>query len=251
LVYSDESGRRIKMGNPGNVIRAAWLIFVIYWIVASFRVNQIREQEPRWRSLIRFAIAALVFLLLWNGGVRAGFLGRRFTPRLLWVANLGAAFTCAGIAFAIWSRYHIGQYWSRSVALKVGHALIRTGPYARIRHPIYTGILFALAGTAVAVGTYGALLAFVLLLTELTWKSMREEAPLAKEFGRHSTTIAAAPAFSFPAFPNPHRSPPLGEHLCICSAGVPPARFAFAVIEGVSRRSAIASKASPSLLCWL
>jgi protein-S-isoprenylcysteine O-methyltransferase Ste14 len=183
LVYSDESCRRIKMGNPGNVIRAAWLVFLIYWIVASFRVNEIREQEPRSRRLIRFAVTALVFLLLWNGGVRAGFLGRRFIPALHWVANLGAAFTCAGIAFAIWARYHIGQYWSRTVALKVGHALIRTGPYARIRHPIYTGIIFALGGTAVAVGTYGALLAFVLLLADLTWKSKREEVLLATEFG--------------------------------------------------------------------
>lgn len=188
------------MVNPGSVIRAAWLVFLLYWIAAGFRVNQIREGEHRARGLARLAVAALVFLLLWNGGVRTGLLGRRFVPTHLWLYDLAAALTCAGIGFAIWARYHIGRYWSRSVALKVGHALIGTGPYARIRHPIYTGILLALAGTALAVGTYGALLAFALLLAELTWKSKREEALLAREFGPAFDEHRHRTGFYFPRF---------------------------------------------------
>lgn len=188
------------MVNPGTVIRAAWLVFIVYWIVASFQVNQIREQEPRARRLMRFAVVALVFFLLWNGGVRTGFLGRRFLPERYWLYNLGAALTCADMAFAIWARYHIGEYWSRTVALKVDHELIRTGPYSRIRHPIYTGILFGLAGTALAIGTCGALLALVLFLADITWKSKREEALLAREFGPAFDDHRRRTGFYFPRF---------------------------------------------------
>jgi protein-S-isoprenylcysteine O-methyltransferase Ste14 len=87
------------------------------------------------------------------------------------------------VAFAIWARHHIGRFWSASVALKTGHELIRSGPYRRIRHPIYTGILLALAGTTLAVGRYRGIVAFAIILASLIRKSKQEEALLAGQFG--------------------------------------------------------------------
>jgi protein-S-isoprenylcysteine O-methyltransferase Ste14 len=78
---------------------------------------------------------------------------------------------------------HIGKYWSSTVALKSGHQLIRSGPYARIRHPIYTGIILAIAGTALAVGRYAAIVAVVIFLVGFWLKARKEEALLAGEFG--------------------------------------------------------------------
>jgi protein-S-isoprenylcysteine O-methyltransferase Ste14 len=186
------------MNDPGNLIRAAWLVFVLYWIFAGLSVNRIKSREPAGARLTRLAVIAATLLLLNANFGSSGFLGRRFIPFTRSMPWLGAILTVAGVAFAIWARFHIGRYWSGTVALKVGHELIRTGPYAHIRHPIYTGILVMLAGTALAIGRYAALLAFLLLLADLTWKSRREETLLAQEFGAAFEEHRSHTGFFFP-----------------------------------------------------
>lgn len=69
------------------------------------------------------------------------------------------------------------------MAIREDHQLIRSGPYARIRHPIYTGILAALAGSALVLGTFRGVAAFIFVLFALSYKARREEALLAREFG--------------------------------------------------------------------
>ena len=96
---------------------------------------------------------------------------------------LGALATAAGVAFAIWARRHIGRNWSGQITIRQEHELIRTGPYARIRHPIYTGLLLALLGTAIAIGEYRAIIAFAVIAIGFVVKAKREESLLTKEFG--------------------------------------------------------------------
>jgi protein-S-isoprenylcysteine O-methyltransferase Ste14 len=165
------------------LIDVPWIIFLVYWLIASLRVNKIERHEPPGEKFIRIVVSFAAFVLLYDGGLRFGILNRRFFPWRYWVFFVGAALVWAGVAFAIWARYHIGRYWSASVALKAGHELIRTGPYSRIRHPIYTGILLAVAGTALAVGKYRGIVAFAVILAGFVWKSKREEALLAGQFG--------------------------------------------------------------------
>ena len=168
----------------GNVIDAAWIAFGVYWLAAAFRLNRMKKREPAHERLLRFVVMATAFLLLYNGpGPRFGPLNRRFIPYASWVETTGAALACFGVAFAIWARYHIGRYWSSTVSIRAEHQLIRTGPYAHIRHPIYTGILLALAGTVLAIGRYRAIVALAILLIAFTWKARREEALLSTEFG--------------------------------------------------------------------
>jgi protein-S-isoprenylcysteine O-methyltransferase Ste14 len=167
----------------GYLVGLPWLIFVVYWLVASLSAKKIERHEPPGEKLLRIGVAVVAFYLLDSSDPRFGVLNRRFIPWSLSIFALGAALTWAGVAFAIWARYHIGRYWSASVALKAGHELIRTGPYARIRHPIYTGMLLAFAGTAIAVGRYRGILAFAIMLAGFIWKSKREEALLAGQFG--------------------------------------------------------------------
>lgn len=165
------------------LIDVPWIIFLAYWLLASLRVNKIERHEPSGEKLLRIAAALLAWFLLSSDDPRFGILNRRFLPWSYWIFELGAALTWAGVAFAIWARVHIGRYWSASVALKAGHELIRTGPYSRIRHPIYTGMLMAVAGTALAVGRYRGIAAFAIILAGFVWKSKREEALLAGQFG--------------------------------------------------------------------
>ena len=75
----------------------------------------------------------------------------------------GIILTIAGLGFSAWARRHLGRYWSSMVMVKVGHQLIRTGPYRIVRNPIYTGIFVAFLGAAVAIGE---LLAFAALLLD-------------------------------------------------------------------------------------
>jgi protein-S-isoprenylcysteine O-methyltransferase Ste14 len=91
------------------------------------------------------------------------------------VGWIGAALTVAGIAFATWARFHIGRNWSGFVTVKEGHTLVRTGPYALVRHPIYTGLLLAVLSTAIVHGAVKGLIGFALLLIEWKRKSLVEE----------------------------------------------------------------------------
>jgi protein-S-isoprenylcysteine O-methyltransferase Ste14 len=96
---------------------------------------------------------------------------------------LGAAITALGIGLAIWARYVLGQNWSAAVTLKHSHELVQRGPYAHIRHPIYSGVLLGLLGTALAVGEWGGLVAVAVLFLSWLLKARKEEALLATEFG--------------------------------------------------------------------
>ena len=87
-----------------------------------------------------------------------------------------------GIGFACWARLHLGANWSGDVQVKQGHALIRSGPYALVRHPIYTGMLLAVLGSALAVASPVGVLAFLLTLLSFLPKLKREGALMEGEF---------------------------------------------------------------------
>jgi protein-S-isoprenylcysteine O-methyltransferase Ste14 len=166
-----------------TAIELPWIVFLGYWFIASLRVNKIERREPRGELFARSLLMLVAFAFLYSADPRFGVLNARFVPPLFWVFATGAALAWIGVAFAIWARYHLGKYWSGTVALRAGHELIRTGPYARIRHPIYTGMLLALTGTALAIGGWRAVVAFAILLAGFVYKSRREEALLAGQFG--------------------------------------------------------------------
>jgi protein-S-isoprenylcysteine O-methyltransferase Ste14 len=88
-----------------------------------------------------------------------------------------------GIAFAIWARAHLGANWSAAVSIRADHELIRTGPYRRTRHPIYTGMIFGAIGTALVIGQMRGLLAVAIFIVAFYRKASKEERWLAQEFG--------------------------------------------------------------------
>ncbi len=128
------------------------------------------------------AFTAVGFVLFYTEDPRLGALDARFLPRWPVESWLGIALTAVGIALAVWARLHLGRNWSSEVTIREDHQLIRTGPYARLRHPIYTGILLALLGTAVAIGEYRAIAGFAVILVGFSLKARREESFLAEEF---------------------------------------------------------------------
>lgn len=169
--------------DPAYAIQLPWLIFVAYWLIAAMRVNRMERRESGANTLVRLLIMVPAYYLLFSSEPDLGPLNFRFAPDSDGLFLVGSALTWIGVAFAIWARYHLAQFWSASVSLREGHQLICTGPYARIRHPIYTGMLTAVLGSALAVGRYRALVAFGAVLAGFVWKSLREEKLLVSQFG--------------------------------------------------------------------
>ncbi len=119
----------------------------------------------------------LLFGRNWNG------LNMRLVPDTPAAWWLGLALTAAGVAISIWARVSLGANWSGVVTLKDDHELIRKGLYRWIRHPIYTGILLAMIGTAMIKGHLRGWLGFLVVWAAFYIKARREEGFLRQEFG--------------------------------------------------------------------
>ena len=150
------------------LIKIAWLVFLAYWAISAFRTT------ARRRESIGYAVglAVLGYVVLSSGHTNPDLFGNRIFPRSFVLSGLSVALTWSGIALAIWARWHLGQYWSGRIRLREDHKLIRTGPYARLRHPIYSGLDLAAIGTVLAIDRWQLLsmgciliLAFASLLT--------------------------------------------------------------------------------------
>jgi protein-S-isoprenylcysteine O-methyltransferase Ste14 len=160
-----------------------WLVFIAFWIAMARGGKAVAERESVYSRLSHYLPLAIGVYLLAAPHVPIAVLNDRFVPLTLWPVRLGAALTVAGVAFAIWARMWIAGNWSSDVTLKRDHELIVDGPYAFVRHPIYTGILLGLIGTALAVGEWRALLG-VAIAAGAYWRKLTiEESVMRRQFG--------------------------------------------------------------------
>jgi len=160
-----------------------WVVFLAYWLIASFKTRSTEKKEP---SASRYSVMLLMVLgyyCLFATGNPIRILHTRFIPLTEPVVILGGVLVWLGIGLAIWARFHLAENWSARVTIKVGHELIRTGPYSHLRHPIYSGLLLAGLGTAIAFGEVRGLLGVGFILTAFTIKAGKEEAMLRAQFG--------------------------------------------------------------------
>lgn len=91
--------------------------------------------------------------------------------------------TMAGVIFAIWARIALGTNWSGFVTVKQNHELIRSGPYALVRHPIYAGITVAVLGTAIFDGEMRGIVLIIATIPALLYKINLEEQFMTEQFG--------------------------------------------------------------------
>jgi protein-S-isoprenylcysteine O-methyltransferase Ste14 len=164
-------------------ISAPWLILLAYWAITAFRVRPTERAEPAASRLAILLAVVVAFSILFGPWLRDTALGHRFIPNTPLVEYLGIALVWIGVGIAIWARYHLGEYWSARITIKVGHKVIDTGPYAHVRHPIYSGVLLGLIGTALAVGKWRAVVAFFLILIVYIIKARTEEKLLTGQLG--------------------------------------------------------------------
>ena len=128
-----------------------WIVFFLYWQIKAANTKTTQRLEPAASRILRVFIFLIAIVLLSTTRIPLPLLYLQLWPVGLWPFWLGAAVTIAGLLFAIWAREHLGSNWSRSVTIKQGHELITSGPYAVVRHPIYTGILTGFLSMAIAI----------------------------------------------------------------------------------------------------
>ena len=168
-----------------NTVTSLWIVFCVYWGVSALSVKRTQQMEAAaWRFATAAMLVVAAFLIFSPRASSLGILSRRCVPESDWIRAAAIVFVAAGIALAIWARRHIGEFWSARVTLKVDHQLIQSGPYARVRHPIYSGILLAMIGTALFVGEWRAVIGVMLVFLAHWTKARREEELLASQFGQ-------------------------------------------------------------------
>ena len=168
--------------HPRVIFAVIWIGWIVSWLVAAFWSNRSEKLALTGDTLMYRAciVAGAILMTPWAS--------RRLSAVPLW--NVGyasayvlAALTLAGILFAWWARIHIGRLWSGSITRKEGHHVVDTGPYALVRHPIYTGLIAAIVASALAQATVVAFAGAALLTIGFWLKARAEERFLTAELG--------------------------------------------------------------------
>ena len=143
------------MGELKFAIGCAWGVFWIYWLVAASRSKE--SAEGGWRTRLTGVSAVGVFLI-------AGVLrDPRLAVHSVILAAIGALLFACGIALAVWARLHLGRNWGMPATQRAEPELVTSGPYRFVRHPIYTGLLTAMLGTALVNNVLGLIVVAVLV----------------------------------------------------------------------------------------
>jgi protein-S-isoprenylcysteine O-methyltransferase Ste14 len=178
-----------------QVIGLLWFAWAVYWMVSSIRIKAAVRRESTVSRLAHVVPLVVGGVLIGWRDMPWGALNLRLWPHSLLAYGIGLALLIAGLAFAVWARVHLGRNWSGSVTVKEGHELIRSGPYAYVRHPIYTGLITAVLGTAIISGTLRAALGLVIITVSLLRKLRTEEAFMRDTFpGEYQRYCAQVPA---------------------------------------------------------
>lgn len=175
---------RPSLADPAFAMLVLWAFWAITWFIAAIWSKR-ASARPGFASELGYrvltAIGAVIFFVL----------PQRVASSQLW-ATPGAVMwalvglEAAGFAFCWWARIHLGSLWSSTVTRKEGHRIVDTGPYAIVRHPIYTGIITALIATTLARGTSLAIVGAGLIILGLWMKARLEEQFLRRELGENA-----------------------------------------------------------------
>jgi protein-S-isoprenylcysteine O-methyltransferase Ste14 len=190
-----ERGNDMWMGMwPDLAIFIPWDIWIVSWMAASLWTARTIKRRGFSGQLPYRTLTFVGFVCLLAPAVRRsgsefqlvnwpGILGTRFWIPPLAVGWTMVALAAAGFLFAWWARIYLGRLWSGSITRKEDHNVVDTGPYAIVRHPIYTGIYTAAIATMVATGTLHAIIGAVLIIVGYWVKARTEERFLREELG--------------------------------------------------------------------
>ena len=162
-----------------HLTSGCWAIFIIFWLLAAMNVKRTTEQWSPATGLGYLLVSVVIFNLLFKTELMED---ARLVPHDGPVPLLAAVCGIAGLAITLWARVMLGRNWSGSITHKEDHELVERGPYRFVRHPIYTGMLLMVIGSALVRDTWDAAAAIVLFAAVHIWKLRQEEALMTRYF---------------------------------------------------------------------
>lgn len=166
-----------------------WIVcLALWWLSAILSKHSIQSQSSGSRVLqLAFGIAGVILLFNLLGASKSLWINAHVFPHTAPWAMAGSVLTLAGVLFAVWARTTLGRNWSARVTIKHNHELVVRGPYTFVRHPIYTGIITGLLGTALIYGDIRGLMGVLVYALGLWLKSRTEERFMLQQFdGRYA-----------------------------------------------------------------
>ena len=171
------------MRTPFTVVAYwSWAVLLAVWLPGYFTAKKTSRAPNPARQIPTSMLLVVCFALLFNPrvfGLRA-----QLTPQTDVFGWIGVAIDVIGIAVAIWARLTLGNNWAGLImSVKEDHELVQAGPYAIVRHPIYTGFLLAIFGTALTIGTIASYVGFAAGALAFVIRIDVEERLMAEQFG--------------------------------------------------------------------
>ena len=166
------------------IIPALWVVFLAYWAIAAIGVKRNVVATPWWKyTALRLAIAAFVVVAIFVPPARRALrLAQAHVAGGPLMGAIGALLVALGIGLAIFARVYLGRNWGTPMSRKENPDLVTGGPYAFVRHPIYSGIILAMLGTTIGL-TVVWLLPLILFVPYFIYCARREEEFMCQQFG--------------------------------------------------------------------
>jgi protein-S-isoprenylcysteine O-methyltransferase Ste14 len=188
-----------------SIIAGLWLLFVAYWAVAA--VGAKRNASGRlWRGGIglRLVVILIMATVLRSPSVRE-FLAeaQRSASQSSLLGWTGVALCVVGFGLAIIARSYLGRNWGMPMSRKEQPELVTGGPYAYIRHPIYTGLILAMLGSAIGVNLFWVVL-LIPVGAYFIYSARREEAVMLQQFPEQYAAYVARTGMLAPRMFNRH-----------------------------------------------
>ena len=162
------------MTAPRTFFAVTWLVFWVYWLLSAAGAKHGTGRGIANR--LPFIVTGVLVIVLLRGA-RAGSL----EVHDLVLRVIGLVLFLGGLGLAVWARVYLGRNWGMPMTRKDEPELVTSGPYRSVRHPIYTGLLLAMLGSALATTLYW-LIAFVILGGYFIFSARVEEKILGEEF---------------------------------------------------------------------
>lgn len=173
-----------------------WLLFGGLIIIQIYFVSRVRqvgegvgadqktiEHESLGYIIVRIiaSLALIGFLVLY--ALNPIWLNVLSVPFPNWLRWLGIGLGCASFILYIWALATLGKEWSPNLQTRKNHHLVTTGPYARMRHPLYSAYIIFMTSIALLTANCFFIALLAVLIIVLVRRIPMEEKILVETFG--------------------------------------------------------------------